>query len=413
MQSIAPANAVKESNAATDEPGFFHKIVRRKKLESVFLFITSRCQSNCRTCFNHDNLNRDDDLTFEQIKTISDTAGLFDKLWLSGGEPYLRKEMVDIIALFHEQNGVKTINLPSNGLAKERIVTMTGELVERCPELTIHLNFSLDGLGATHDNIRGVPGNFLKTVDTIETVRELYGHHKNLMVNIATVITSEGYDEMLDLAAYIAQKDLCDLHIHEILRGDPPDPTLQALTVEQVKKLNVDLAPVMDLGAKRLFKDLKQGKKIARLTYIGIMSFMEMIKEENHEGPHPWGMKCTAGDTTFVIDANGDFRSCEMRPPIGNLKDFAFNLRAAYDSTVMKKEIYDIGGGARANCWCTHGCWITSSLKFSPYSMLVRLPREYRRKEKQIKVGPGLPTVDVEAIEAAAGKKKTGKKASA
>lgn len=389
-----------ETDAATGEPGYFNKLIRRKKLESVFLFITSKCQSKCRTCFNHANLNRDDDLTFEQMKTISETAGPFDKLWLSGGEPYLRKDMVDIIAIFHENNGVKTINLPTNGLAKDNIVRMTGELLDRCPKLTIHLNFSLDGLGKTHDNIRGVPGNFLKTVDTIETVRELYGERKNLMVNIATVITSEAYDQMLELAGYIAQKGLCDLHIHEVLRGDLPDPDLKVISLDQVKKLNAELSPVMDLGAKRLFKDLKQGKKIARLTYIGIMSFMEMIKEQNHEGPSHWGMKCTAGDTTFVIDANGDFRSCEMRPPIGNLKDYDFNLQAAYDSSVMKREVYEIGGGVRANCWCTHGCWITSSLKFSPWSILVRLPLAYRRKEKMIKTMPPLPVVDIEAIEA-------------
>jgi MoaA/NifB/PqqE/SkfB family radical SAM enzyme len=402
MQDTSDKNSTQEIDAKTGEPGFFNKLIRRKKLESVFLFITSKCQSHCRTCFNHANLNRNDDLTFEQIKTISETAGPFDKLWLSGGEPYLRKDMVEIIAMFHENNGVKTINLPTNGLARENIVRMTGELVERCPKLTIHLNFSLDGLGKTHDNIRGVPGNFLKTVDTIETVRKLYGEHKNLMVNITTVITSEAYDQMLELAGYVAQKGLCDLHIHEVLRGDMPDPTLKTLTLDQVKKLNRDLSPVLDLGAKRLFKDLKHGKKIARLTYIGIMNFMEMIKEQNHEGPHPWGMKCTAGDTTFVIDANGDFRSCEMRPPIGNLKDFDYNLRDAYNSSVMKKEVYEIGGGARADCWCTHGCWITSSLKFSPWSMLVRLPREYRKKEKVIKSVPPLPVVDIEAIEAAA-----------
>jgi MoaA/NifB/PqqE/SkfB family radical SAM enzyme len=394
-----------ENNAALSEPGFFNKLIRRKKLESVFLFITSRCQSKCRTCFNHENLNRDDDLTFDQIKTISETSGTFDKLWLSGGEPFLRPEMVDIIALFHEKNGVKTINLPSNGLAKDKIVKMTGELLDRCPELTVHLNFSLDGLGVVHDDIRGVPGGFLKTVDTVETIRRMYGERKNLLVNIATVITSEAFHQMLELAAYVSQKGFCDLHIHEILRGDPPDPSLKAITLNQVKELNTKLAPAMDLGAKRLFRNLKQGRKIARLTYIGIMSFMEMIKEQNHDGPHPWGMKCTAGDTTFVIDANGDFRSCEMRPPIGNLKEYGFNLREAYNSEAMKKEVYGIGGGGRANCWCTHGCWITSSLKFSPYSMLVRLPKAYRRKERLIRIMPPLPLVDVKAIELAAGRK--------
>ncbi|MCK5861655.1 MAG: 4Fe-4S cluster-binding domain-containing protein, partial [Candidatus Hydrogenedentes bacterium] len=155
MQNTSTIDTTQEIDATTGEPGYFNKLIRRKKLESVFLFITSKCQSHCRTCFNYANLNRDDDLTFQQLRLISETAGPFDKLWLSGGEPYLRKDMVEIIALFHENNGVKTINLPSNGLAKENIVRMTGELVERCPKLTIHLNFSMDGLGKTHDNIRG------------------------------------------------------------------------------------------------------------------------------------------------------------------------------------------------------------------------------------------------------------------
>jgi hypothetical protein len=91
-----------------------------------------------------------------------------------------------------------------------------------------------------------------------------------------------------------------------------------------------------------------------------------------------------------------------MRPPIGNLKDFNYNLRDAYNSKAMKNEIYAIGGGKRANCWCTHGCWISSSLKFSPWSMLVRLPGAYLRKEKTIKQVPPLPVVDIEAIEEAA-----------
>ena len=50
-------------------------------------------------------------------------------------------------------------------------------------------------------------------------------------------------------------------------------------------------------------------------------------------------MKCTAGRTTIVIDANGDFRSCEMREPIGNVKDYGCNLTGALYSEAMKKEV--------------------------------------------------------------------------
>ena len=67
------------------EPGFLHKLFRRKRLEGVFLFITGQCNSRCRTCFYHEKLNKNNDLAFDQIRRISETSPRFDKLWLSGG----------------------------------------------------------------------------------------------------------------------------------------------------------------------------------------------------------------------------------------------------------------------------------------------------------------------------------------
>lgn len=81
--------AIKESSQS--ESQWMQEIIRRKKLESVFLFITSQCNSKCRTCFYHDKLNSKDDLTVEQIKRISETSPKFDKLWLSGGNPFSEK----------------------------------------------------------------------------------------------------------------------------------------------------------------------------------------------------------------------------------------------------------------------------------------------------------------------------------
>ena len=43
----------------------------------------------------------------------------------------------------------------------------------------------------------------------------------------------------------------------------------------------------------------------------------------------------------------------------------------------MRDEIRAIGGGARANCWCTHTCWTLSSMKFSPRKIVLDVPRGY------------------------------------
>lgn len=81
------------------------------------------------------------------------------------------------------------------------------------------------------------------------------------------------------------------------------------------------------------------------------------------------------------------------------MQDFDFDINKALHSDVMKKEIEEIGGGHKANCWCTHGCWLMSSLKFSPRALLFRIPwAHYKAKKDRIKDFV-LPEIDIEAIE--------------
>ena len=44
---------------------------REKRLGTVILFVTSRCNAFCQTCFYHEELNQPGDLTFAQIEKVS------------------------------------------------------------------------------------------------------------------------------------------------------------------------------------------------------------------------------------------------------------------------------------------------------------------------------------------------------
>ena len=168
-------------------------------LESVFLFVTSTCNSLCRTCLYWDELNQGRDLTFDQMESLSRSAPRFHKLWLSGGEPFLRKELAEIIELFYVNNGVRHVNLPTNGLLPEKVDKVITHLLERCPELVIDLNFSLDGLANTHDAIRGVPNNFQKTLATMDMAAQRWQGERRLRRNVVTCVTAENYRELVDL----------------------------------------------------------------------------------------------------------------------------------------------------------------------------------------------------------------------
>src|SRR5215813_6704895 len=94
---------------------------REKRLGTLILFVTSRCNAFCKTCFYWDELNRPGDLTRDQLDKISRTMPPITDLWLSGGEPTLRRDLSDIIDLFIANNGVNRVIIPTNGLIKSRV----------------------------------------------------------------------------------------------------------------------------------------------------------------------------------------------------------------------------------------------------------------------------------------------------
>ena len=148
-----------------------------------------------------DGIEVKDDLTFDQIRPISESAPPFRKLWLSGGEPTLREELGEIVGLFSRNNGIRNVNLPTNGLLPDKVFRAVDRMLEVAPQAAIDLNFSLDGLANTHDAIRGVPNNFERTIATLAEAERRYKGNRRVRRNVVTVITRENYDEIVRLGA--------------------------------------------------------------------------------------------------------------------------------------------------------------------------------------------------------------------
>jgi len=323
---------------------------------------------------------------------LSQTAPQFDKLWLSGGEPFLRKELAEIIELFYSNNGVRHVNLPTNGLLPAKVEAVVDRVLERCPELTLDLNFSLDGLANTHDAIRGVPNNFQKTLATMEMAETRWRGTRRLRRNVVSCVTRENYRELVALGLKLLGETASDGHYFEIIRGNPMDPELKRMDAVELRALHRRLMWIHEQYAERLFAHVREPLgRFARMYYLGNLKFHFDIHERNYESNKPWPMPCTAGETTIVIDHDGTFRSCELRAKLGRLDEFDFDLGAALRSEAMKQDVAAIPGD---QCWCTHSCWIHSSGKFSPQVMLFHIPWAYLKHRWQ-----RLPELDAGEIE--------------
>src|SRR6185503_14060392 len=91
------------------------QIFKTKRLNTVVFFVTSICNEKCRHCFYWEELNQRGDLKFEHVEKISHTMPPITDLWVSGGEPFMRKDLPDLFELFYRNNHIEWVNLPTNG----------------------------------------------------------------------------------------------------------------------------------------------------------------------------------------------------------------------------------------------------------------------------------------------------------
>jgi MoaA/NifB/PqqE/SkfB family radical SAM enzyme len=355
---------------------------RTKRLGTVILFVTSRCNAFCKTCFYHEELNQPGDLSFAQIEKISLTMPSITDLWLSGGEPTLRRDVSEVIETFVANNGVNRLIIPTNGLIKARVYEIVDRALGDHSKLDLYLNIALDGYGVTHDQIRGVPGNWEKALDCIRSLyplKEKYADRFRLNVN--TVVCADNYTEIEKLGEFMWKNFELDGQYFNIIRGE-------TLVGDEIKQVPAEVLPGMyefisrltKRYGDRMFADDDASKRFVKnVAYVGAITTHYRTQHANFQESTPWPFPCTAGETTAVIDYNGDVRACELREKFATLSDFDYDFGALWAARERSVELGAIDGGNA--CWCTHVCFIHDSMRHSSRAMLYELPKNYLTRE--------------------------------
>lgn len=350
---------------------------KERRFETLIFFVTSKCNARCDTCFYWDSLNQTGDLTFAEIDKMSRSMPQFKEVWFSGGEPTLRRELCEIAQMFIDRNGVRTVIIPTNAINTGRTCSVVERILTANPNLTLFVNVAVDGLFELHDKIRGVPGNFAMTERTVKELQKLRGRFPRYKLNVNTVINSDNYHNIRDLAEYIKREWDIDGHYFQIIRGGPKDPRLLAVPAEELRKIYDYAVRVHEYYATKLFADAP-GIEFAfkRMYYVGTFLYHYKTQYANYAAGTNWDFPCLAGQTIAVVDYNGDFRACELRRPLGNLREYDMDFQRMLDSQALRDEVRDI---TENPCPCTHVCFIHDSLRHSPSTLLYRIPLNYAK----------------------------------
>jgi Fe-coproporphyrin III synthase len=288
----------------------------------VTWLVTWRCNGRCIMCdIWKKDVDPAEELSVADAQNIFKQLKKIDVLRLTGGEPFLRDDLAEIINAIEAVNPPGLIHLTTNGFLTERIVATLKKIK---PLHKIHLKISIDSVGAKHDQIRGVKGAYdraLQTVKELVKLREQTNFH--LGVN-QTIVAKE------DIESYFQLQKILDEFKVPIYPVIANDITNSFYTDTSVKAEDISFKTFGQFSPEALAKFIKtiqaDGKKISDFKEQMVDKYHlrglynRLIKHQNKPRP-----KCVALNNHLRILPNGDIPVCLFNGTvIGNLKQQKF-----------------------------------------------------------------------------------------
>lgn len=345
---------------------------KRKAIHLTF-FVTRRCNLRCPFCFYLAGAAPPGpdapELSLDEVRQISLSLGHLLWLAFSGGEIFLRDDIVEISRIFYDNNKPVIMLYPTNGQLPDIIRDGVERILRHCQKSVIVVKLSLDGLNGAHDALRNQPGCFEKTMETYHLLGDFLGRYPHFELGINTVLCSENQGEMDGIIDFVRGLRHVTTHTISLIRGNLLD--------ESYKKVD---PKHYEHAIDRLENNLKTtGSQIYRFRGARLKAAQDILQRRlihrtllAQEGLTP----CYAGRLNLVLGETGEVYPCEtLTESFGNVRDYGCDMGRIVRSATARAVL---GSIQRARCHCTHECYFMTNILFNPrwYPTLLR---EYLR----------------------------------
>jgi molybdenum cofactor biosynthesis protein A len=182
-----------------------------RPLTYMRLAVTDRCNLRCFYCMPEEGIKylpQKELLTFDEILRITTiTAGMgISKIRLTGGEPFVRPDLMDLIRAMVKIKGVNELHITTNGI-------LTAPHIGELKDLDIKsVNLSLDTLDAARFKSITRRDEFAKTWDTLQ---QLIASRIPVKIN-AVVMEGKNIEDIIPLIELTKDHDVSVRFIEEM-----------------------------------------------------------------------------------------------------------------------------------------------------------------------------------------------------
>lgn len=311
----------------------------RKKFNPMTLTysVTAACQSRCKTCqigamFCQDPTRPQKDLSLAEIEKIFRTMKPVYFFNLSGGEPFMRDDLPEIVQLACKYLKPKVVHTPTNAILSNKIIENTEKIINIVREydktIPVTVKPSIDGVGDKHDEIRGVKGNFQCLLKTIDGLKKLEERYDNFHLELGTVISNFNIDYLDEIEDFVHslgvesyRNEVAECRTEFFNLDDkitPPAEVYQRLIKDFARKIEENI------GKK---KKLARTTEAMRVVYYDLAG--KILKEKRQVIP------CYAGISNVHINYDGGVWPCCVLgydKEMGNLRDCHYDFQKLWHS---------------------------------------------------------------------------------
>jgi len=347
----------------TIRPLVFEKISRWVKTFNypsyIIFFVTSKCNARCKMCFYLANMDKNQDfnneLTVGEYERISQRIKLINILGISGGEPFMREDLSEIIKVIYKNRPPLVVDLPTNGYFTIGILKQTEDILKNCPGTIIDLQLSIDGPEEVHNRIRGLKDGFKKMEATYKGLVDLKKVYKNLRVKACIVYSHYNQDHVEELLDILYQdfKDL-DRVVFSVAHGSVFNKEVFDFDWEKYFKICGRIRGSVTVNSIREFHSLfTVALRIAKNDLL-----KDVLKKRNMY------QRCQAGRRVIVINETGEVFPCEpLWHSVGNLRENGYDINKILKSDSMKRFRENI---VKEKCNCHWGLPLSNNLIYKP-----------------------------------------------
>lgn len=331
----------------------------KKEPISLVHFVTNRCNARCSFCF----IDFDDPKTFQgelslnEIDTLTKNLGnSLLNINLTGGEPFARKDLIDIAKLYITNTPLQSIYITTNASLPDRIKKFANEISNFSSETELSFQISIDDLPENHNRVRKIKNLFDNCIETYKILKK-FGDNINPVVSIT--VTHENCDDIKNIFEYLNKDCEIDSIKACIVRDEgvyktPPEKRQKIFDAynwltEQIK-LKIRSKEIINYNVNSI-----QGKLHRKKDFISWDMVKQMYLNPKYLSP------CHASSLFGIISANGTVYPCEILEDkiLGNLRENEMNFMKIWSNDTTKKTKKWI---KNSKCNCTYECALSYNI---------------------------------------------------